>query len=83
MTKGTKLKPLPCPFCGKMPKVSPTRPDIEGDAWGEVACVNRRCATYGPHGSVRVRDGALVADERGPDAYKQAAIRRWNMRRFR
>ena len=76
------MTPKPCPFCGKPPKVEPTNPARDGDAWGAVVCVNRRCATFHePHGEgVRVYDGALVADERGSEIYKKAAIRRWNLR---
>lgn len=74
------MKPLPCPFCGKMPKVYPRDPEHDGNAWGEVVCFNQRCATYGPGGGVRVRDGVPVADERGSEKYKEAAIRRWNRR---
>lgn len=73
--KTEAVAPKPCPFCGKPPKVSPQDPAREGNAWGEVRCVNGRC----PSQPV-VRDGISVADERGPGAYKRAAIRRWNRR---
>lgn len=58
----------------------PIDPKAQGNAWGEVRCENRLCPTYDEtrrHG-VSVRDGELVADERGSDAYKGIAIRRWN-----
>ena len=77
-----KPQPLPCPFCGKMPAIDPVDPERMGNAWGEVLCVNQRCVTYdSARGSgVHVRDGATIAGERGPDKYKEAAIRRWNKR---
>lgn len=71
-----RLRPRPCPFCGSLPKVYPTRPEIEGNAFGQVRCENQRCAA-----NPVVNDGALIADERGPDKYKELAIRRWNRRR--
>jgi hypothetical protein len=67
--------PLSCPFCGKLPKITPTRPDLDGDAWGAVECVNKRCPAQ-----PSVSDGAAIADSRGSDAYKAAAVRRWNRR---
>ncbi|HDY89368.1 MAG TPA: hypothetical protein ENH82_14790 [bacterium] len=70
------LKPLPCPFCGKLPKVGPINPEISGNAFGYVKCVNKRCAIFG----ACVRDGSRIADERGSDKYKDLAIRRWNRR---
>lgn len=76
----SEAEPLPCPFCGKPPKVAPKNPERDGDAWGEVFCVNKRCPTWNGREGVRVRDGVLVADDRGSDKYKEAAIRRWNRR---
>lgn len=70
-----KLTPMPCPFCGKQPKVTPTRPEYDGDAWGAVVCTNMRC----PARPI-VKDGSILADMRGPGAYKDMAIRRWNKR---
>lgn len=69
------IAPLPCPFCGSMPEVYPKRPEIEGNAFGQVRCENQRCAA-----SPCVNDNTKIADERGPEKYKQAAIRRWNKR---
>ena len=69
------LTPLPCPFCGKLPVIGPTRPMLYGDAWGEVRCRNARCPAQ-PY----VLDGASVADDRGSGAYKDLAIARWNKR---
>lgn len=65
----------PCPWCGKQPVVRPRNPKIQGDAWGEVICVNKRCAAQ-PY----VGDGALQSHNRGSEAYKRSAIRRWNTR---
>ena len=79
MSKPKQLKPtlvpLPCPFCGKKPKTTPSHPDLDGDAWGAVICVNKRCPS-GP----QVLDGVTVADSRGSGAYIDCAIRRWNKR---
>lgn len=74
--------PLPCPFCGKEPATAPVNPKIEGDAWGSVRCINRRCPTYdeGYERGVIVMDGARTNDGRGSKAYIQAAIARWNRR---
>jgi hypothetical protein len=68
-----KMTPLPCPFCGMVPTVLPFSA-AQGDAWGEVRCENNKCVTLG----IRVKDGVGIADGRGSDAYKQAAIKRWN-----
>jgi hypothetical protein len=70
------IEPLPCPFCGKAPCVFPIDPTVEGNAWGMVQCVNKHCSAQ-----PKVNDGATLADERGSDKYKEAAIRRWNRRR--
>lgn len=64
-----------CPFCGEAPKVFPTEPKIEGDAWGAVRCRNWDC-----NAMPDVRFGGLVSDDRGSDAYKALAIERWNTR---
>jgi hypothetical protein len=69
------VEPLPCPFCGKPPKVMPSNPDLDGNAWGAVQCVNGRCPAQ-----PRVEDGSRQSDERGSAAYKAQAIRRWNRR---
>lgn len=68
-------KPLPCPFCGKEPTVEPCKPYIDGDCFGSVQCINRGC----PARPI-ILDGVLECDDRGSDAYKQAAIKRWNRR---
>lgn len=70
-----RLSPLPCPFCGKAPAIQPLVPSEEGDAWGRVECVNGRCPVQ-----PSCRDGARQSDMRGPGAYIDAAIRRWNRR---
>ena len=88
MSKYEGHTPLPCPFCGSDPRVFPqVDPERAGNAWGAVACVNPDCPTYLEHGGfglrgsgVHVYDGIDVADERGSEAYKAAAIRRWNRR---
>ncbi len=80
MDETEKIKPRPCPFCGKEPVLRPTNPDKEGDAWGAVTCVNAYCPTYSnTHGhGVDVHDGEEVADERGTAADIACAIERWN-----
>lgn len=69
------LTPLPCPFCGHAPEVEPMFPELEGSAWGMVTCRNQHCSAR-----PQVKDGEEVADDRGSDEYKEAAIRRWNTR---
>lgn len=69
------LTPAPCPFCGKKPRLDPKNPNEEGNAWGQVRCVNRRC-----YAQPSVRDEQRVADERGSGAYIDCAIKRWNKR---
>lgn len=64
-----------CPFCGAKPKVYPLNSKKDGNAWGAVTCINADCPAQ-----PSVKDGEEVADERGSDAYKQAAIARWNRR---
>lgn len=73
---------LPCPFCGKPPDTFPKNPEKEGNAWGEVRCTNRKCATfsYRSEEAVAVGDGSRINDERGTEAYIRAAIKRWNRR---
>lgn len=71
-----KLTPLPCPFCGKVPMIGPKRPDLEGNAFGYVACITKSCPV-----KPQVRDGSYIADERGSGAYKDLAIKRWNRRK--
>jgi hypothetical protein len=70
-----KLTPLPCPFCGEMPKLEPQDPDSDGDAWARVYCDNKKCPAQ-----PSVEDGQMVSDERGTGAYMDCAIRRWNKR---
>lgn len=73
MTNKTEL--LPCPFCGSIPDVFPKRPEIEGNAFGQVRCSNNDCSA-----KPCVNDGEDRADDRGSDAYKMAAIKIWNTR---
>lgn len=69
------IRPLSCPFCGEQPELFPKNPKVEGTVWGEVRCTYSGCAA-----KPSVRDGEEVNDERGSDAYKRAAIQRWNRR---
>ena len=78
------IQALPCPFCGERPVVTPFAEDVasgrEGSAYGQVTCHFQDCPTFNvqfDHG-VSVRDGELVADERGSEVYKEIAVRRWN-----
>ena len=70
------LTPLPCPFCGSLPKVMPSNPKKDGDAWGAVQCCNRKCAI-----APRATDDEDIGDGRGSDSYKNSAIRVWNTRK--
>lgn len=67
----TELKP--CPFCGKTPKVLPSNPKLDGDAWGAVQCVNKKCPAM-----PRVEDRCKTERKHGD--YKAVAIKRWNKR---
>ena len=64
-----------CPFCGSVPAVRPSRPDVEGTCWAMVVCQAEECPS-----NPSVTDGIHVSDGRGSDAYKAAAIERWNRR---
>lgn len=72
---GKREQAKPCPFCGMLPELHPKRPEIEGNAWGQVRCENDDC----PAQPV-VNDGEDVADDRGTEKYIAAAIRLWNQR---
>ena len=37
------MKIKPCPFCGRDPNLFPKFPEVEGDTWGEVRCMNPKC----------------------------------------
>jgi hypothetical protein len=64
---------LPCPWCGKAPRLVPEDTMQDGDAWAEVRCVNMRCAAQ-----PAVRDGSNIA---ATDInYFAWAVRRWNKR---
>jgi len=69
------LVPLPCPFCGRKPRLAPQDPANDGNAWGEVYCWYSRCAV-----NPSVKDGQDCSDDRGTGAYMDCAIRRWNKR---
>ena len=79
MTEPARLTPAeiadPCPFCGTSPQIYPKDPEREGNAFGQVRCEYNDCPA-----KPCVNDGEYVRDERGPDAYKAAAIARWNSR---
>ena len=75
MKKEKMLEPKPCPFCGALPRVLPTDPDLMGNAWGSVMCLNPKCLV-----NPECRDNSAIADDRGSEAYKQLAIRNWNRR---
>lgn len=66
---------LCCPFCGEIPNVEPENPQRNGNAWARVICYNKKCQA-----KPAVYDGIDVADDRGSDAYKAEAIKRWNTR---
>ena len=66
---------LRCPFCGEEPETFPKAPHNEGNAWGEVRCVNDECSAQ-----PIVKDGEDVADSRGAEKYIELAVKRWNQR---
>jgi len=68
-----KINPLPCPFCGGLPKVYPKYPETEGNAWAMVECDNEECPSQ-----PSVLDDEEVADE--SIDYFTIAIKRWNTR---
>ena len=69
------ITPLPCPFCGKPPRVFPEDSTVDGNAWGSVECKNPEC-----HVRPMCLDGCDIADDRGREAYQELAILRWNKR---
>jgi hypothetical protein len=69
------MEVLPCPFCGELPKIVPSNPEADGDAWGAVCCMNNNCFAM-----PAVDDGTTISDARGSVAYKNLAIERWNRR---
>ena len=72
---GGTSTPLPCPFCGQLPRVGPEQgPDV-GTCWGYVRCEHPACPAQ-----PSVGDGIPVADSRGLAAYQASAIERWNQR---
>ena len=66
---------LPCPFCGEKPEIEPKNPDVDGNAWGSVSCVNAECPAN-PSVSDGVHDDTLGSSHE----YKKAAVKRWNTR---
>jgi len=69
------LVPLPCPFCGEIPKISRSYPDDDGDAWGWVYCDNWDCVA-----KPSCVDGSDSVEDRGHGYYADIAIKRWNTR---
>ena len=65
--------PLPCPFCGKQPEVTPH--DIDGEIWAIVTCENQKCAAH-----PSVLDSRRINACKTTAAAAAAAIRRWNRR---
>ena len=61
---------LPCPFCGSDPKII-----TRGAHCAQVQCISDKCPTL-----PGCFDGIPVNDDRGIEAYKAAAITRWNLR---
>jgi hypothetical protein len=71
---------LPCPFCGKQPKVTSPNSDRKalewGSEWGRVECVYKRCAVQ-----PLATDGTVREVRGGWRAYRDLAIKRWNTRK--
>ncbi len=60
--KMPRVKPLPCPFCGKIPNVYPTDPSREGNAFGGGLdeAYNLMSADRAPISDWQSRDGIVA-----------------------
>ena len=70
------VSPKPCPFCGEKPMIGPKRPEIDGGGWGQVICINPKCAAQ-PDVQNRETDSLDPCSE----DFKRGAIELWNTRR--
>lgn len=66
--------PKPCPFCGAQPEIFPVD-RFRTDRWASVKCTNRDCPAQ-----PEAHDGEEVGDDLSRQAFRDAAIRRWNRR---
>ena len=72
----------PCPFCGETPDLFPKDPEIEGDAWASVKCINEVCDCKP---ELKIYEDACAEGESGgrwlvgKEIFEEAT-RRWNTR---
>ena len=64
---------LPCPFCGREPKIGPDDPSRRGSEWATVFCPDEECP--GNHGSVHNN-----RDDLGHAVAVAEASKIWNRR---
>lgn len=64
---------LPCPFCGRQPKVFPADADVEGNAWTAIECAN--CVTSPPNTQSVAR-----VTHYAESGHFEAAVTAWNTR---
>lgn len=66
--------PLPCPFCGKYPKIH-LQAESVGGAWGKIVCDNPLCLV-----KPEIYDNRRVTDFEDPRDWKNVIISMWNER---
>jgi hypothetical protein len=71
-----RTKILPCPFCGRLPKIGTNFGD---DAF--VRCENRRCTADVKCGAVAVEADPIGMKSNQFLVARKLAIQRWNTRR--
>lgn len=69
-------EPVPCPFCGQVPRVEPIDPEREGGAWANVTCSGTQELGTGHY--INICSGIFDDDRATCQEHKQSAIARWN-----